>query len=191
VKDSGELRADALEAHEHRSRCVVGLGCHERVALRLDGFDLIHQQLEPVEFTVDLRLEVLRDRSAIAGTQFLQLFEAVATYRLVTGDALPKEQALDAIDVPRSFGDENLALAGDPAPVFRLRARHSHHGADTGLAALVRQRRSHKRLAIDLIGLGAPDADARSLSKPDRRHGFRYSPCSSTRWIQKPSRSAS
>ena len=94
------------------------------------------------------------DQPAVARAQFLEPLASVASYRLIAGNALPEEQALDPVDVSGPLGDQHLALAVDPAPVFVLHARHPDHRADTRFAPLVRQQRTHQRFAIDLVGLG-------------------------------------
>ena len=55
------------------------------VPLGLHGFDLLEKQLEPIDLTVDLRLEMLGQRTAIAGLEFFQPLASVAAQRLVSG----------------------------------------------------------------------------------------------------------
>src|SRR5258708_28999090 len=53
----------------------------------------------------------------------------IAAQRLVTGDALGKQQSLDAIDVLDPLGDQHFALAAEAAPIFFLWRRRFHHRA--------------------------------------------------------------
>jgi hypothetical protein len=64
---------------------------------------------------------------------------SIASQRLVTGDALGKQQPFDAIDVPDPLGDQRLALAAEAAAVFFLRCRRLDHRAHPRFAALERQ----------------------------------------------------
>jgi hypothetical protein len=63
----------------------------------------------------------------------------IAAQRLVTGDALGKQQSLDAIDVLDPLGDQHFALAAEAAPIFFLWRRRFHHRAHPRFAALIRQ----------------------------------------------------
>ena len=53
--------------------------------------------------------------AAIAQPQLLKTLAAIAARRLIPPNALAKEQTLDAVDMERSFVDQYLALATDPA----------------------------------------------------------------------------
>jgi hypothetical protein len=64
---------------------------------------------------------------------------SIAAQRLVTGDALGKQQPLDAIDVLDPLGDQHLALATEAAAIFFLGCRRLDHRAHPRFAALVRQ----------------------------------------------------
>jgi hypothetical protein len=59
--------------------------------------------------------------------------------RSVTGDALGKQQPLDAIDVLDPLGDQHLALATEAAAIFFLGCRRLDHRAHPRFAALERQ----------------------------------------------------
>jgi len=69
---------------------------------------------------------------------------------LKVGDALCKQQPLDAVDGLDSFDGERLALALGPAPILLLRRGSPDHGTDPRLTALVGQQDLHQRFAIDL-----------------------------------------
>ena len=58
-----------------------------------------------------------RQGTAIARRQLVEpLSQPIAAQRLVTGDALGKQQSLDAIDVLDPLGDQHFALAAEAAP---------------------------------------------------------------------------
>ena len=59
-KDGGEFWPDALYVKQHRCGRRHGGYCHgqQRVPLALHGLDLLEKQLEPIEFTFDLRFEM-------------------------------------------------------------------------------------------------------------------------------------
>ena len=54
----------------------------QRVPLGLHGLDLFEKQFEPIELTVDERLEMRREGTAIAGLEFFQPLAPVAAQRL-------------------------------------------------------------------------------------------------------------
>jgi hypothetical protein len=47
------------------------------------GFDLFEQQLQPIEFTTNLRLQVIWQQATIAGLKRIQPLPPVAAQRLV------------------------------------------------------------------------------------------------------------
>jgi len=100
---------------------------------------LIKQQFEPIEFAPDLGLEMHRQGTAVARRQLVEPLAPIAAQRLVTGDALGKQQSLDAIDVLDPLGDQHFALAAEAAPIFFLWRRRFHHRAHPRFAALIRQ----------------------------------------------------
>ena len=67
-EDGGELRTDALDVEQHRRRrWRHGLSRgKQRVTLGLDRLDLLEQQFEPIELAADLRLQMQRQRTAVA-----------------------------------------------------------------------------------------------------------------------------
>ena len=116
-EDGGQFGADALEFEQHppgrRWRGGLWRG-EQRVALGLGLLDLIKQQVEPIEFAPDLGLEMHRQGMAITRSRLVEPFTTIAAQRLVTGDALGKQQYLDAIDVLDPLGDQHFALAAEP-----------------------------------------------------------------------------
>ena len=58
------------------------------VAISLNRLDLLKQQFEPIKFTADLRLEILRQRAAVAGPQFVKPRQAIPPQRFVAGNPL-------------------------------------------------------------------------------------------------------
>ena len=89
-KDGGEFWPDALYVEQHRRRRRHGGYCRgqQRVPLALHGLDLLEKQLEPIEFTFDLRFEMRGQGTAIAGLKFFQPVAPIAAQRLVSADAL-------------------------------------------------------------------------------------------------------
>lgn len=82
----GKLRPDAFQGEQHRRRWRGRLlGSEHSVTLGLDRLDLLEQQFEPIEFAADLRLQVCRQRTAVAGLTLLQSLAAIAAQRLVVG----------------------------------------------------------------------------------------------------------
>ncbi len=128
----------------------------QRVPLGLHRLDLFEQQFEPIEFTADLDLKMLGQRTPIPRPQFVQSSLPIAMQRLVSGYALAEQQTFDAIDVLDPLGDQNLALAAKPTAVLFLRCRRFDHGAHPGFAALVGQQRTKQRLAVNPIRLRLP-----------------------------------
>src|SRR5215212_11054947 len=55
--------------HGYRSRIVCGL--EQGIALRFHGFELLQQQLQPIKFTADLRLQVRGQEASVTGPQRL------------------------------------------------------------------------------------------------------------------------
>ncbi len=94
-----------------------------------------------------------RQGTAVAGLKRLQPLSPVAAQRLVAGDALAEQQALDAIDVAHALVDQGLALTRDTATVLFLGRRHPDHRTHPWLASLIGQQRPDQRLAVDLVGL--------------------------------------
>ena len=74
-------------------------GVEEGVPLSLDGLDLPKQQLELIELTADLTLEMRRQGTAIARLQLAEPLASIATQRLVAGDTLGEQQSFDPVDV--------------------------------------------------------------------------------------------
>ena len=66
----------------------------QRVPLSLHGFDLLEQQFEPIELAVDLRLEMRRQGTTIAGLEFFQPLVPITAQRLVSGYALTEKSPL-------------------------------------------------------------------------------------------------
>jgi hypothetical protein len=79
-QDGGELRSDTLDVEQHRRRRWCGdlLRGKRRVALRLHRLDLFKQQFQTIEFTKNLRLQVIRQRATIAGLERIQPLPPVA-----------------------------------------------------------------------------------------------------------------
>ena len=62
-----------------------------------DRLYLLNYHLQTVEFTINLSLQMGRQRPSIAGLQSDQSLAAVPTQRLITRDALTEQQSLDSI----------------------------------------------------------------------------------------------
>ena len=61
-EDGGELRPDALDIEQHRRRrrrCDLLCG-KQHIPLSFHRLDLLEQQFQPIEFTANLRLQVIR-----------------------------------------------------------------------------------------------------------------------------------
>src|ERR1700733_4121967 len=93
--------------------------------------------------------------ATIARSQLFQSHAAVTAQRLIIGNPLGEQQALDTIDMCYAFGRQRLALPADPAAVFFLSGWGLDHGAHSRFPALVGQKRTHQRLTVDLVGLRA------------------------------------
>jgi hypothetical protein len=82
-EDGGEFRSDALDVEQHRRRRWRLLRGKQHVPLGLHRLDLLEQQFQPIEFTENLRLQVIRQQAAIAGLERIQPAPPVAAQRLV------------------------------------------------------------------------------------------------------------
>src|SRR5665811_32037 len=82
-EDGGELRPDALDVEQHRRRRCDSLRGKQHVPLGLYRLDLLEQQFQPIEFTANLRLQVIRQPATIAGLEHIQPAPPVAAQRLV------------------------------------------------------------------------------------------------------------
>jgi hypothetical protein len=71
----------------------------------LDRFNLLQKELEPIELASDLRLEIRRQRTAVAGLQRLETGPPITVRRLVVTDPLRKEETFDAVDMLHALGD--------------------------------------------------------------------------------------
>jgi hypothetical protein len=71
--------------------------------------------------------------------QLVEPLAAIAAQRLVTGDALGKQQTFDPVDVLDPLGDQRFALAAKTAAVFFIGCRRLDHRAHPRFAALIRQ----------------------------------------------------
>ena len=162
IERIGKFWTYPSQGHKHRHlrgyRIALLPWCDQSVAIGLDCLDLVDEKFEQIQFAADLRPEVLRQLAPVAGPQFVEPCAAIPPQRLVAGNPLREQQALDAVDVFGALADQRLALAADPASVLLLGCRHPHHRANPRLATLVGQKRAHQRLAVNLIGLGAASA---------------------------------
>jgi hypothetical protein len=75
----GRDRNDGLHRGEQGIPCLLTLP------------DLLQHELEPVEFSADLRFQMGRKRSPVAGCELVQSFTPVSAMWLISADALPKE----------------------------------------------------------------------------------------------------
>src|SRR5258708_12179471 len=94
----------------------------------------------------------------------------IAAQRLVIGDALGKQQSLDAIDVLDPLGDQHFALAAEATPIFFLWRRPSRT-PEVRRAYTPVTREAGPRRRSCLSWRAAVGATSRSTT--DRRHGFR------------------
>ena len=65
----------------------------QRIPLGLHCLDLLEQQFEPVEFAANLGLQMIRQRTTIAGLELFQPLPPVATKRVVFGYPLGEQTA--------------------------------------------------------------------------------------------------
>ena len=79
VEDGGELGTDTLEVEKHCGRSVDSLLRDKCSALILDGFDLLNDQLQPVELSIDLRSDTSSENASIACSEIFEPFSPVAT----------------------------------------------------------------------------------------------------------------
>ena len=93
------------------------------VPLSLDGLDLPKQQLESIELTADLTLEMRRQGTAIARLQLVEPLASITTQRLVAGDTLGEQQSFDPVDVLDPLDCQRLALTAKTAAVLGRRRR--------------------------------------------------------------------
>ena len=157
-EDGGEVRSDALDGEQHgrRRRCDNLLRGKQRVPLCLHRLDLLEQQFEPIELTADLSLQMLWQGTTIARPQFVEPSPTVTMQRFVPAHTLREQQSFNAIDVPDSLGDEDVAFAAETATILFLGSRRLDHCAHSGFAALVRQQRANQRLTVDLVSFRPP-----------------------------------
>ncbi|ESY77871.1 hypothetical protein X739_32310 [Mesorhizobium sp. LNHC220B00] len=79
-----------------------------------------------VELATDLPLQMF---SAVAGPQLIKPTSPVTSQRLVAGDALSKQQALDPVDMAGPLTNQNLGFTADAPMVLLLDARYPNHRA--------------------------------------------------------------
>src|SRR5687768_6531736 len=96
-----------------------------------------------------------RQGTSIAGAQLVEPVTPVRTPRIIVGNALREEHALEPVDMPDALSDEGLQLTAEAPPVLFVWGRDADHGADARLAPLVGQQGAHQSLAVNPVGLGA------------------------------------
>ena len=123
--DGGKFRADPFQIDQHRLwRCISRSFARgeQGIPLRLDGLDLLEQQLKSIELTADLSLEMRRQATTIARLQLAEPLASIATQRLVVGDALGEQQSLDPVDVLDPLDESASCAHGKADGCLRLQA---------------------------------------------------------------------
>ena len=148
---------------------AAGCGAASSASRSVSASRLIKQQFEPISSTPDLGLEMHRQGTAVARRQLVEPLAPIATGNVVTGDALGKQQSLDAIDVLDPLGDQHFALAAEVVSIFFLwRGAPSRTPRFAALIPVARSRPRRRSCSSWRAAVGAT-----SRSTTDRRHGFR------------------
>jgi hypothetical protein len=124
------------------------------VALRFDVRDHLQHQFQPLQLTLDFRLQPRRQGPPVAGAQTFELRLAVGPQRLIIINAVERTQTFDAVDVLDPLLDQPLALAMQPLGVLLLDAWNAHHTAGIRFAAQMPAERALHPLDVDPVGLG-------------------------------------
>jgi transposase len=90
--------------------------------------------------------------------------------RLVIGDALAEQQALDAIDVLHALLDQGAALARQATTILLLGVRRPDHRAHPRLIAPPSRQGADQRLAVDPAGVDGPREDIDVLLSGSCKH---------------------
>jgi len=130
-EDIRKLWAYALEHCEHRLWRSLG----HVVTLGLNAFDLFAEQLETVELTIELRLEMQGQGFAVDRPQFFQAFTPIPSVRLSLS----------------TLADQIGAIAAAVKPVFLLLEAHTLgagrlHGDDTTVPRLAKYKTDIARM---------------------------------------------
>ena len=117
-QSGGDLRADALQLRQHH--CWrwghFARGLDQGVRFRLDDFPLIHQQLDPIEFPADLRLQVRWQGTAISRLEGIHALTSAAKEGVAIKHALRTEKALDPVGMLDALGKQVFEFVADPPP---------------------------------------------------------------------------
>ena len=176
-EDRGGLGADTLQPRQHgrrRGHLVTGQ-LEQGVPFRLDGLQLLQQDLEAIELADDLRLQVHRQRPAVACPQLLKPLMPTLAQRLVAEHPLGGEQPFDPVDVPHPLAHQRPALATHTPAVLLLRRWRPGHRTHPRLATLVGHpptpARGQDRRGVDHVALD-----------PNRRQVAAYAGLAPTPW---------
>src|SRR5713101_1519127 len=90
-------------------------------------FNCSSRTSKPIQLADDLRLQVHRQRLAVAYPQVLQPLTPTLAQRLVAEHPLGEEQPFDPVDVPHPLAHQRPALAADTPAVLLLRCRRPGH----------------------------------------------------------------
>lgn len=116
-------RADAFEVdelHDLGFRRTRLCGTQFGTAFGFDLGDLPGDQLRPLVLARDLLLQLLGERTTLAGAQLGKPSDERSCERLDVADGLSVQESLDAVDVSRALLDQTLAFAGAALAILIL-----------------------------------------------------------------------
>src|ERR1700712_2511055 len=106
-QNGGEVGAHSLQGEQHRNRvwrsllaCRLCCRSQEGFLRGLDRLDLSQKQLDPIELTADLRLQMRRQLPPVSRAQRFKPLPPVAPYWNVVADALREQKSLDPVAMP-------------------------------------------------------------------------------------------
>lgn len=88
------------------------------ISFGLECLDLRHDQFEPVQLAVDLRLHMPGKNALITCSRVFESATPIAAHRLIVGDTLGEEQPFDPIDVLGSLAHQHSALTAQAPLIF-------------------------------------------------------------------------
>ena len=140
----GDLRANSLELGKLdglRLYRVLGRRAMRGCVRRLERFDLLVHQDQPLMLAMDLVLQLRRQNAPIAGTHLVETRQEARLQGHGIADALAMQQPFDPVAVRGALLQQPLALARAPFAILVLRRGNPNHAANPRFAAQVSQKR--------------------------------------------------
>src|SRR5215470_2504713 len=124
------------------------------LASLLDLLDLADNEPQPRQIALQLGQGIWRHRRALRGVHGCQTFGRLAQGWFEIANAQPGQRALHAVDKPRAFLDQALALPIGPLGILFGKRRHAHHAAMAAFPSQPPQEPPLEQFGVQPIGLG-------------------------------------